>query len=459
MRLATAAARPPGRLPAAAPPARARTRSGLHRPRAACLSTHTGGSVWWLEPLPARAAEGASTACPPSLLSNLATAARRLLVLRGGADDGAAPGAALDAAPTLDGAALWADPAFRSSLLHAGCEPAAGCPGMDPPAPPSAPPLRVALLLSGGVDSAVAAALLQAAGHTVIPFYLKIWFEEDFRNTWDACPWEADLADAGAVCARLGLPPPTVVPLTGAYWDRVVADCVRELRAGRTPNPDVLCNSRVKYGAFVEWLRAEWKGGGEGGGGGGGGEGGGGAARAPAHPLGDSGFDRVATGHYARVVRGGGGDASTPPPPGPVRRPPQGPVLLPRPPLAVPAGRGHVPPGGRGLQGGRPGPGGGRVRPAQRGPQGLAGAVLPGAGPLLRVCGGPPGHLAGPPPGRGRGARGGRVAPPLRPAGLPPGRLVLHVRPAERHRPARRALVRRAQGHAGQRGLGELALP
>lgn len=53
--------------------------------------------------------------------------------------------------------------------------------------------LRVAALLSGGVDSSVALALAQRAGHEVEAFYLQIWFQEDFRNTWDACPWEEDL--------------------------------------------------------------------------------------------------------------------------------------------------------------------------------------------------------------------------------------------------------------------------
>jgi len=52
----------------------------------------------------------------------------------------------------------------------------------------------VAVLLSGGVDSSLALRLLQAAGHAVTAFYLQIWFQEDFRNSWGACPWEEDLA-------------------------------------------------------------------------------------------------------------------------------------------------------------------------------------------------------------------------------------------------------------------------
>ncbi|KAI7843379.1 hypothetical protein COHA_002977 [Chlorella ohadii] len=139
---------------------------------------------------------------------------------------------------------------------------------------PGAAPLQVAVLLSGGVDSSLALHLLKAAGHQVTAFYLQIWFQEDFRNFWDACPWEEDLAYCQAVCERLGVEL-RMVPLTEQYWDRVVAHCIAEIRQGRTPNPDVLCNSRVKFGAFYEYLEQEH-----------------GAA-----------FDRVASGHYARLER------------------------------------------------------------------------------------------------------------------------------------------------------------
>jgi len=134
--------------------------------------------------------------------------------------------------------------------------------------------LRVAVLLSGGVDSSLALKLLHTAGHDVKAFYLKIWFQEDFRNFWDACPWEEDLYYAQKVCESLGVEL-EAVPLTEQYWDRVVRESVRAIRRGLTPNPDVLCNSRVKFGAFCEMLQAERPG----------------------------EFDRVASGHYARLRR------------------------------------------------------------------------------------------------------------------------------------------------------------
>uniref|UniRef100_A0A1D2A8T4 tRNA-5-taurinomethyluridine 2-sulfurtransferase n=2 Tax=Auxenochlorella protothecoides TaxID=3075 RepID=A0A1D2A8T4_AUXPR len=150
-----------------------------------------------------------------------------------------------------------------ASLLQ-GCEPG--------------PRLRVAALLSGGVDSSVALALTQRAGHEVHAFYLQIWFQEDFRNTWASCPWEEDLEQCREVCRALGDIPLHVVPLTAEYWALVVEECIAGVRRGRTPNPDMLCNSRVKFGAFHAWL----------------------ARQEPA-------FDRIASGHYARVERGGAG--------------------------------------------------------------------------------------------------------------------------------------------------------
>jgi hypothetical protein len=118
----------------------------------------------------------------------------------------------------------------QDPFLISGCEPGAA-------------PLRVAVLVSGGVDSSLALQLVTAAGHKATAFYLQIWFQEDFRNFWDACPWEEDLSYAQQVCDALGVPL-VVVPLTQQYWDRVVAHSVADIKAGRTPNPDMWCNSR-----------------------------------------------------------------------------------------------------------------------------------------------------------------------------------------------------------------------
>ena len=136
--------------------------------------------------------------------------------------------------------------------------------------------LRVAVLLSGGVDSSVALALLRAAGHECVAFYLQIWFQDDFRNFWDQCPWEEDVQIAREVCVRLGVPLRTV-HFTDDYWNLVVKQSVEEIKSGKTPNPDILCNSRVKFGAFRDWLDTNEK------------------------EVGK--FDRIASGHYAALER------------------------------------------------------------------------------------------------------------------------------------------------------------
>ncbi|XP_047263889.1 tRNA-specific 2-thiouridylase MnmA isoform X3 [Capsicum annuum] len=131
-------------------------------------------------------------------------------------------------------------------------------------------PLKVAVLVSGGVDSSVALRLLHAAGHSCTAFYLKIWFQEDFENFWSECPWEDDLRYAKAVCDQVDIPL-EVVHLTDEYWKNVVSYIIEEYKCGRTPNPDVLCNTRIKFGAFMD-------------------------------AIGGMEFDFVASGHYARIV-------------------------------------------------------------------------------------------------------------------------------------------------------------
>lgn len=130
--------------------------------------------------------------------------------------------------------------------------------------------MQIAVLVSGGVDSSVALKLLQDKGYTVTAFYLKIWLEDETAFLGE-CPWEEDLSYVRAVCKKLQVPF-EIVPLQREYHDRVISYALAEVRAGRTPNPDVMCNSFIKFGAFLEWLDARGK-----------------------------VYDKVATGHYARV--------------------------------------------------------------------------------------------------------------------------------------------------------------
>ena len=130
--------------------------------------------------------------------------------------------------------------------------------------------MKIAMLLSGGVDSSVALAELLRQGYTnITAFYLKIWLEDDLAYLGQ-CPWEEDLEFARGVCEKLGVPL-EIVSLQRAYWERVVAHTVAELKLGRTPSPDILCNENVKFGAFADLI--------------------------------DASYSHIASGHYARVQR------------------------------------------------------------------------------------------------------------------------------------------------------------
>ncbi|OGI21839.1 MAG: tRNA 2-thiouridine(34) synthase MnmA [Candidatus Moranbacteria bacterium RIFCSPHIGHO2_01_FULL_55_24] len=130
--------------------------------------------------------------------------------------------------------------------------------------------MKIAVLVSGGVDSSVALALLKEAGHDVTAYYMKIWLEDELRFLGD-CPWEEDLKYVRAVSQQFDVPL-EIVPFQKEYWDRVVGYTLAEVQAGRTPNPDMLCNARVKFGAFYEYLEAQGK-----------------------------KYDKIATGHYAQT--------------------------------------------------------------------------------------------------------------------------------------------------------------
>jgi len=126
--------------------------------------------------------------------------------------------------------------------------------------------MKVMLGISGGVDSSVAALLLQQAGHQVEGLFMQNW-EEDDRN--GPCTADTDRKDAVAVCGRLGIPF-HARNFAAEYWDGVFTHFLDEYRAGRTPNPDVLCNREIKFKTFLDEARA-------------------------------LGAEKIATGHYARV--------------------------------------------------------------------------------------------------------------------------------------------------------------
>lgn len=116
-----------------------------------------------------------------------------------------------------------------------------------PPAPTTAAaPLVVGL--SGGVDSAVAALRLQRLGHPLTAVFMRNWDDEADSGE---CSAAQDLADAERVCERLDIPLETV-NFTEDYWREVFVRFLDEHRAGRTPNPDVLCNREIKFRVFVE---------------------------------------------------------------------------------------------------------------------------------------------------------------------------------------------------------------
>ena len=124
---------------------------------------------------------------------------------------------------------------------------------------------RVVVGLSGGVDSAVSACLLKQQGHEVVGLFMRNWDDEDSEH----CTSRQDFLDAASVADVLGIEIEHV-DFSAEYRDRVFAEFLREHAAGRTPNPDVLCNAEIKFKAFLD------------------------------HAL-RLGADKIATGHYARV--------------------------------------------------------------------------------------------------------------------------------------------------------------
>ena len=393
---------------------------GAFSPRnGAVMSADGGASRRFAAPARPRARRNARARAPP--LVTIERVARDALVARAagsssGAGDDGVPAVSTPAAPVVlanvapsAAAAASAATAPADDAPTRPSEPFVPTPDLlrfcEPPEANGGKRLKIAVLLSGGVDSSVALTLLKAAGHDCVAFYLQIWFQEDFRNYWDQCPWEDDLKVARGVCDVLDVPL-EMVPLTNQYWDLVVSHSIGEISQGRTPNPDMLCNSRVKFGAFRDYLDE-------------------------AHP---GRFDRVASGHYAALDRSeanddGDGDG--------------GKVKL------VMSGDAHkdqtyflahlsqrqlsrlsFPVGGlpkSRLRGGRGGGGS-----SQRGAQGLAGYLFPREGEVQRVRGRTPRRAAWG-DRRARDGRAHRHASRV---------LVPHHRPAIRTRAQRRAVVR-----------------
>lgn len=108
---------------------------------------------------------------------------------------------------------------------------------------------RVVVGLSGGVDSSVAAYLLQQQGYEVIGLFMKNWHDDSVTIS-NECPWLEDSNDAMLVAEKLGIPFQTV-DLSEPYKERIVDYMFREYKAGRTPNPDVLCNREIKFDVFM----------------------------------------------------------------------------------------------------------------------------------------------------------------------------------------------------------------
>src|SRR3954465_10248061 len=126
--------------------------------------------------------------------------------------------------------------------------------------------MKIVVGLSGGVDSAVAALLLKREGHDVLGLFMKNWEDDDDD---EYCSTREDLVDAVSAAETIGIDI-EAVNFAAEYRERVFASFLSEYRAGRTPNPDLLCNAEIKVKAFLD------------------------------HAM-TLGGERIATGHYARI--------------------------------------------------------------------------------------------------------------------------------------------------------------
>ncbi len=126
--------------------------------------------------------------------------------------------------------------------------------------------MKIAIGLSGGVDSSVSAYLLKQQGFEVIGIFMKNWEEDD---TDEYCSAAQDRLDAENVADKLGIPFHTI-NFASEYWNQVFEHFLAEFKAGRTPNPDILCNKEIKFKAFLNYAQT-------------------------------LGCEKIATGHYARI--------------------------------------------------------------------------------------------------------------------------------------------------------------
>ena len=128
--------------------------------------------------------------------------------------------------------------------------------------------MRIAVLLSGGVDSSVALYEMIKRGCKHIKcYYLKIWLEDELSYIGE-CPWREDIECVEAVCKKFNVPYATI-NLQDEYYKRVVTYAIEELKIGNTPSPDIFCNTRIKFGAFFDKINES--------------------------------YDLIVTGHYAKI--------------------------------------------------------------------------------------------------------------------------------------------------------------
>ena len=127
--------------------------------------------------------------------------------------------------------------------------------------------MKIACLLSGGVDSSVALNIMKEQGYDITAYYLKIWLEDELAFLGN-CPWEEDMEYVRSVCQQLNIPL-QIVNMQQEYLDTVVEYTITDLKAGRTPSPDVMCNRHIKFGQFFNKI--------------------------------ENNFDKVISGHYAQV--------------------------------------------------------------------------------------------------------------------------------------------------------------